>query len=92
MVDIVATDGTMGGEPRIAGRRVSVLQVAELVREAGHDPAYVADQLDLTLAEVHTALAYFYEHPEEMDAIRERHRELEETLAEVAAEPQALDQ
>jgi uncharacterized protein (DUF433 family) len=87
MPDIMCDDDVMGGEPRLEGRRVSVLQVADLVLEAAHSPEYVADQLGLTLAEVHAALSYYYDNPGEMEAIRERHRDLEERLAERAVDP-----
>ena len=57
MPDIVRTDDVLGGEPRIEGTRVGVLDVYELV-VGGETPVEVADQLDSSLAEVHTALAY----------------------------------
>jgi uncharacterized protein (DUF433 family) len=88
MTDIVQTDGILGGEPRLDGHRISVLQVADMVLEAGHEPEYVADQLGISLADVHSALAYYYEHPDEMDAIRERHDHLETKLSERAAVPE----
>lgn len=90
-MSIVRTDGVLGGEPRLEGRRISVLQVVDMVRD-GESPEYVADQLGITLAEVHTALAYYYEHPEEMREIRERHRELEAELAETALDPPRTEQ
>lgn len=92
MTEIVRTEDVLGGDPRIDGRRISVLQVADMVREGEHSPEYVADQLELTLAEVYTALAYYYEHPEEMDAVRERHRELERELDAAADDPAAVQQ
>jgi uncharacterized protein (DUF433 family) len=88
MTDIVRTDGVLGGEPRLDGHRISVLQVADMVLEAGHEPEYVADQLGISLADVHSALAYYYEHPDEMDATRERHDHLETKLAERAVAPE----
>jgi uncharacterized protein (DUF433 family) len=92
MTDIVRTDGVMGGEPRLEGHRVSVLQVADMVLDADHSPEYVADQFGLTLAEVHRALSYYYEHPEEMESILERHAELEATLEERAVDPDRVEQ
>ncbi|WP_199234179.1 DUF433 domain-containing protein [Halorubrum sp. GN11_10-6_MGM] len=57
MVEIVSTEDVLGGEPRIAGTRIGILDVCDLT--AGeHAPANVADQLDRTLGEVHAALAY----------------------------------
>lgn len=32
----------------------------------GHTPAYTADQFDISLAEVHEALSYYYAHFDEM--------------------------
>lgn len=92
MTEIVRTEDVLGGEPRIDGHRISVLQVADLVREGDHSAEYVADQLDLSLAEVYTALAYYYEHPQEMDTIRDRHRELERELEAAADDPAAVQQ
>lgn len=89
MPEIVRTEDVLGGEPRISGRRISVLQVADMILDADHSPAYVADQLSLSLGEVHTALAYYYEHPEEIEAIRERHEDLEAELAERSLSPDA---
>ena len=51
MPDIVRTDDVLGGEPRIEGTRVGVLDVYELV-VGGETPVEVADQLDSSLPEV----------------------------------------
>lgn len=87
MADIVRTDGILGGEPRIDGSRVGVFDVYELVVEGGHSPADIADQLDLTVGGVYTALAYYHEHAEEMRDVRARRDEAETTLAETALGP-----
>lgn len=77
---VVKTPEILGGDPRLEGHRISVLQVADLVL-ADHSPETVADQLGLSLAEVHEAMAYYYSHPEEMDELRARDEELEAELA-----------
>lgn len=87
MDGIVQTADVMGGEPRLEGRRISVRQIAELVIDGGNAPADVADQLDISLADVHLALAYHYRHPEEMAEVRERHRERMQEAREQAIEP-----
>jgi len=92
MVEIVRSDDVLGGEPRIEGHRISVLQVADMVLDGAYSSERVADQLDISLAEVHTALAYYYEHPEKMEAMRERHERLEATLAEKAVAPDFAEQ
>lgn len=70
----------------MAGRRVSVRQIATLVIDGGLAPVEVADQLDLSLAEVHLALAYYYANPDELADVLDRH---EERMAE--ARTKAID-
>jgi uncharacterized protein (DUF433 family) len=84
MSSVVATDDVLGGEPRIEGTRIGVLDVYELVVAGKNAPEYVADQLDSSLGEVYTALAYYYDHPEEMRQLREERDELRAELAENA--------
>lgn len=86
MTSIVRTDDVLGGEPRIDGTRVGVLDVYELVA-AGDSAAEVADQLDCTLAEVYAALSYYHDHPDEMRDLRRDREETEATLAEAALSP-----
>ena len=88
---IVKTPDVLGGEPRLDGRRISVLQVADPVLD-GHAPTHVADQLDVMLAEVHEALAYYYNHPDEMEAIRTEYADLEADLRERSNAPRTLSQ
>jgi len=92
MIDIVSTDGVLGGKPRLAGRRISVLQVAEMVLDDGLAPEEVADQLDCTLAEVHAALSHYYDHPEEMKAFQEDRTARDEELHDKALTPDRLEQ
>ena len=88
---IVTTEDVLGGKPRLAGRRVSVLQVAELVLDAGDDPATVADQLDLSLADVHEALAYYYANVDEMETDRRRREELVDSLERESHAPDGIE-
>ena len=92
MTEIVRTDDVFGGAPRIDGRRISVRHIGGLYVDGGMEPETIADQLDLTLAEVHTALAYYYEHPDEMAAMDERTEALLEELAERSEAPDAIEQ
>lgn len=87
MDGIVATADVMGGEPRLEGRRISVRQIAELVIDGAEAPVDVADQLDVPVADVHLALAYYYDHPDEMEAIREQHRERVSEVEERSVDP-----
>lgn len=74
MAEIVSTEDVMGGQPRIEGRRISVLQVVEWVIEEGMEPETVSTELDLELADIYRALAYYYDNVEEMNEWRERRR------------------
>ena len=91
MTETVSTDDVFGGEPRLDGHRISVIQIVDMVR-GGRSPEYVADQLGISLGAVHTALACYYEHPEEMRAVRDRHRELETELRERSIGPLTVEQ
>jgi len=66
---ITRDDDVLGGEPRIQGTRIGVRHIAERVIESDRSPAYVADQFDLPLAAVYAALAYYYEHIDEMRSL-----------------------
>lgn len=70
---IAITPGTLGGKPRIAGHRMSVEHIAIMHEDQGMTPAQIVDDLPtITLADVHAALAYYYDHQE---AIRQRQAE-----------------
>ena len=56
-------------EPHIRGRRISVRAIHEYVEGRGLDPATVADRLDLDLADVYRALAFYHDHRTEMQEI-----------------------
>lgn len=87
MAEIVRTDDVLGGDPRIEGTRIGVLHVYELVVEGEHPPADVADQFDVSLGEVYSALAYYHEHPGEMRNVRRAHEDATDTLRETALRP-----
>lgn len=86
-VTVVRTDGVLGGEPRLEGRRISVLQVAERVERHDEPVERVAERLGVRPEEVRDALAYYRDHPAEMEAVRRRHEEIEAELDEVATSP-----
>jgi len=87
MVAIVETPDTLNGEPRIAETRIGVLDIAELVLDGGYTPADTADQLDLDVAAVYHALAYYHDHAEQMRELRRERRETENILSESALQP-----
>ena len=64
---IVATPGTLGGKPRIAGRRISVQDIAIWHDRLGKSVDEICAEYGLSLAEVHAALAYYYDHRLEIE-------------------------
>lgn len=90
MAEIVKTPDVLGGKARLDGRRVSVFQIGEMYTEAGDAPEDIADQLGVSLADVHAALAYYFEHPDEMSAIRDRDEGYVNTLRERSKAPEKL--
>ena len=63
---IVATPGTLGGKARIAGRRISIEDIAIWHLRLGKTVDEICAEYDLSLAEVHAALAYYYDHQTEI--------------------------
>ena len=69
---IEITPGIAGGKPRIAGRRITVRDVAIWHERMGMVADEIAAGYDLTLADVYAALAYYFDHRAEIDeSIRE---------------------
>lgn len=64
---IEITPGVMGGKPRIAGHRISVQNVVIWHNEMGYSVEKIAEDYNLTLADVYAALAYYHDHKEEVD-------------------------
>ncbi len=80
---IVKTNDICGGRPRIAGRRLSVQQISVLAKQ-GLTPQEIAQEYqNLSLAEVHAALAYYYANQEEIEGyLAEEKAEYERLLAD----------
>ncbi len=55
------------GKPRIVGTRMTVAAIAEMYLEMGKSLEEIAVKYDLSLAAVHGAMAYYYDHREEID-------------------------
>ena len=56
-----------GGKPRIAGHRITVQDIAVWHERLGLDADAIASQYDVSLASVYAALAYYFDHREEID-------------------------
>ncbi len=83
---IVRTSGFCGGRPRIAGHRITVHNIA-IDFNAGRKPEEIVDERpQLTLAQVYSALAYYYANKEVIDAeIRSDIEEYDRLEAEYGA-------
>src|SRR4051812_6723229 len=64
---IEITPGVAGGRPRIAGHRITVQDIALWNVRLGRNADEIAAAYDLSLADVHAALAYYYDHRQELD-------------------------
>ena len=64
---IEITPGISGGQPRIAGHRIKVQNIAIWHERFGRSADEIAAEYDLSLSEVYAALAYYFSHREEID-------------------------
>jgi uncharacterized protein (DUF433 family) len=69
---IAMTPDICGGKPHIAGRRITVHNIAVLHVRNGWSVEQIANELELTPAQIHAALSYYHDHKDEIDrSIRE---------------------
>jgi uncharacterized protein (DUF433 family) len=61
------TPDVAGGKPRIRGRRVTVQTIAIWHERLGKAADEIAAEYDLTLADVYAALAFYFDHRDEID-------------------------
>jgi uncharacterized protein (DUF433 family) len=64
---IEITPGIAGGKPRIAGHRITVHDIAVWHERMGLSADEIAVEYNLTLGDVYAALAYYFDHREEVD-------------------------
>lgn len=78
---IVRTPGICAGKPRIDGHRIKVEHIAVCHDRMGMSPdEIVTSHPTITLAQVYAALAYYYDHKDEIDADVEEGRRFAEEL------------
>jgi len=65
---IEASPETRGGKPRIAGTRITIEDIVLMHLRLGQSLAEIAGKYDLPLAGVHAAIAYYYDHRDEIDS------------------------
>ena len=64
---IELTPDIRGGKPRIAGRRITVADVAIAYLRLGQSLEEVAAEYDLTLSEVYAAMSFYYDNKVAID-------------------------
>lgn len=66
MTEIVRDPDHSDGSPTIAGTGIRVVNVASAYEHSGYSPDDITSLYpDLSLADVHAALSYYYDHVEE---------------------------
>lgn len=82
MKTIVTDEGVLDGDPRLNGTRIGVIHIYRRY-ENGETPEEIAASYnDVSVADVHTALAYAFDNPDKLRAIEERNRETIERIRE----------
>ncbi|AUB80568.1 hypothetical protein THSYN_06120 [Candidatus Thiodictyon syntrophicum] len=64
---IEVNPGFVGGEPHIAGHRIKVRDIAVWHEQLGMSADQIGAEYDLDLAEFYSALAYYFDHREDLD-------------------------
>jgi uncharacterized protein (DUF433 family) len=64
---IEVTPGVAGGKPRIAGHRITVQNIVIWHERVGKSVDEISAEYDLTLADIYAALAYYFDHRNEID-------------------------
>lgn len=78
---IEVVDGAGGPKPRIAGHRIRVQDVAIWYEKLGMSPdEIVHHHPSITLADVHAALAFYWDHRDEIESAIARDAALAEQL------------
>jgi uncharacterized protein (DUF433 family) len=74
------TPGVCGGKPRIAGHRIRVMDIVVCHEQQGMSPDEIASYYPgITLADIHAALAYYFDHRDEIQRdIEDERRFVEE--------------
>jgi uncharacterized protein (DUF433 family) len=63
MEKVVVDEDVMGGQPRVEGTRVRVVDIVGFYEVRELSPQDIAGKLGLELEDVYAALVYYYENP-----------------------------
>lgn len=69
-------------EPHIEGSRITVRHIYERVHGRGLRPETVAERHNLDIADVYHALAYYHDHPKEMQEVEAQREKAIESARE----------
>jgi uncharacterized protein (DUF433 family) len=89
---IVKTPGFRDGEPHFAGRHLSVEGIVYSYVHLGASVDDLVRAYDLTPAQVHAALAYYYDHTDELQAIWDENKRIEDAHVPSPEERARTDQ
>lgn len=64
---IISDPDIVGGKPRIKGHRITVQNVVIWHEQMGYSIEEIASLYHLSLSQVHSALAYYFDHKDEID-------------------------
>lgn len=79
---VVKTPEICGGKACVKGHRIRVQDIATMSEFGGRTPDEIAGAYGLTLAQVHAALAYYFENIEEIREEIRRGEQIVEQLRE----------
>ena len=67
-IELITTNPDMrGGQPCIAGTGLRVIDIVMASVFHGRTPGEITSDYEISLAEVHAALAYYYQHKAKLD-------------------------
>ena len=82
-IDTIVSDSAVrDGQPIISGTQLRVIDVIASHVYRGHSPEELAVNFRLSLGQVYAALAYYYQHKEEIDALIQQEAHKAQTYLE----------
>lgn len=71
---VIKSADVLSGEPTVDGTRLAVRHILVCYRDVGDSPEEIAQMYRLTLAQVHDALSYAFDHSDELEFHIERNK------------------
>lgn len=65
---IAIIPGVAGGQPHVAGHRIKVRDIVHWHEHLGRSPDEISAEYELDLADIHAALAWYFDHRADIDA------------------------